>query len=109
MHDRGTGNDPQVQALEFAQRLELGLKPVQQVGHRKGAGAGFHHAGFGRFNVNHEAHFLPEIFHHRPHLRRIAFHHQPALRAGTLHARIEGTIGGKLESEEWVWSRRASK
>ena len=49
---------------------------------------GFHHAGFGRFNVDHKAHFLPEIFHHRPYLRRIAFHHQPALRAGTLHARL---------------------
>jgi hypothetical protein len=24
---------------------------------------------------------------------------------GRLNARIEGTIGGKLESEEWVWSR----
>ncbi|MFN0152142.1 MAG: DUF6265 family protein [bacterium] len=29
--------------------------------------------------------------------------------AGTLHARIEGMIGGKLESEEWAWSRRANE
>jgi len=27
--------------------------------------------------------------------------------ADTLHARIEGMIGGKLESDEWAWSRRA--
>lgn len=27
--------------------------------------------------------------------------------ADTLHARIEGLVGGKLESEEWTWGRRA--
>ena len=25
---------------------------------------------------------------------------------GALHARVEGTIGGKLESEEWRWTKR---
>ncbi len=27
----------------------------------------------------------------------------------SLHARIEGMIDGKLESEEWVWSRRVGR
>ena len=26
---------------------------------------------------------------------------------GALHARVEGTIGGKLESEEWRWTKSA--
>ena len=28
---------------------------------------------------------------------------------GRLHARIEGTIAGKAESEDWVWSRKTAR
>lgn len=30
-------------------------------------------------------------------------------RDGRLHARIEGTIGGKAQSEDWVWTRKRGR